>query len=283
MKLEGKTIVLTGANGGLGQELARNFAAQGARLVLAGIGQQALDGLAAELSNGSTTHCALEVDLGSEQGLNELAEFCADLPSGIDVLVNSAGLNRFDLLENYDFNATSKLMAVNLVAPIMLTAKLLPLLKSRKEALVANIGSALGAIGNPGYSAYCASKGGLARFSETLRRELSDTNVKVLHLNPRVIQTAMNSEAVNTLNEQLGNKSDMPEVVAGILINRIRNDKFGECTIGWPEKLFVKINALLPGLVDRDFRKNLPLIKAAARNTPTRTKAASPIANAANS
>ena len=132
--------------------------------------------------------------------------------------------------------------------------------------MVANIGSALGAIGNPGYSAYCASKAGLARFSETLRRELADTNVRVLHLNPRVIRTTMNSEAVNTLNEQLGNKSDTPRAVARILLNKIQGNQSGDHNVGWPEKLFIKINALLPSLVDRDFRKHLALIKTAASN-----------------
>jgi hypothetical protein len=76
----------------------------------------------------------------------------------------------------------------------------------------------------------------------------------------------MNSDVVNTLNEQLGNKSDSPEQVAGILLSKIQHDQFGEHAVGWPEKLFVKINALLPSLVDRNFRKNLTLIKAAACN-----------------
>lgn len=269
MNLQNKTVVLTGANGGLGQEIASQLAGAGARLILVGIGQELLDQLAARLSTEKKRHCALNIDLSTESGIDELVNFCRDLPSGIDILINSAGLNRFALLEDYEFAATSKLMMVNLIAPIMLTSKLLPLLKTRTEALVANIGSALGAIGNPGYSAYCASKSGLARFSETLRRELADTNVKVLHLNPRVIKTAMNSDAVNSLNEQLGNKSDTPEQVAGILLAKIRHDKSGEHSVGWPEKLFVKINALLPALVDRDFRKNLTLIRAAASNAGT--------------
>ena len=169
------------------------------------------------------------------------------------------------MLEAHDYDATLKLFKVNLLAPVMLSARLLPLLKARTESLIVNIGSVLGAIGNPGYSAYCASKSGLARFSETLRRELADTPVRVLHFNPRVIRTSMNSAAVNSLNEQLGNKSDSPERVAQLLVKQIQHDRFGEYCVGWPEKLFVKINALLPALVDRDFFKNLSLIKTTAR------------------
>jgi len=274
MELRDKTVVLTGANGGLGQELARQLADAGARLVLVDLDQDSLAKIAGRLGTAKTRHCYRGVDLSSENGLTDLANFCRELPSGIDVLINSAGLNRFALLEDSEFDATSKLMTVNLVAPIMLTSMLLPLLRSKEEALVANIGSALGAIGNPGYSSYCASKAGLARFSETMRRELSDTNVRVLHLNPRVISTTMNSESVNDLNRQLGNKSDSPEKIARILLGKIRNDQFGDHNVGWPERLFIRINALLPALVDRNFYKNLPLIKAAASHEGTRIKAA---------
>jgi hypothetical protein len=76
----------------------------------------------------------------------------------------------------------------------------------------------------------------------------------------------MNSGPVNALNDKLGNKSDSPEAVAKLLVDRILDDRFGEYSVGWPEKLFVRINALLPGLVDRNFMKNLALIKTAARD-----------------
>ncbi len=265
MNLDGKTVVLTGANGGLGQAIARQLASAGARLVLVGIGQNVLEDLARDLGNGKTSHFPLDLDLSREQGIDELVQFCQELPSGIDGLVNSAGLNRFAMLEQHDYQATARLFMVNLVAPVMLTARLLPQLKARNEAIIVNIGSVLGAIGNPGYGAYCASKSGLARFSETLRRELADSRIKVLHLNPRVVRTGMNSPAVNALNEKLGNKSDSPEHVARLLVKRIGSDRFGEYCVGWPEKLFVKINALFPRLVDRSFFKNLTLIESAAR------------------
>ena len=158
MDLNGKTLVLTGANGGLGQAIARELAAAGARLVLIGIGQVVLDDLARELGNGKSHHCPMDLDLSREQGIDELVQFCEELPNGIDGLINSAGLNRFAIAEDHDYQATSRLFMVNLVAPVMLSARLLPLLKTRKEALIVNIGSVLGAIGNPGYSAYCASK-----------------------------------------------------------------------------------------------------------------------------
>lgn len=267
MKLDGKTLVLTGANGGLGQAIARELANAGARLILVGMGQNVLDELANDIGSDEARHFPLEIDLSQEQGIDELTRFCQELPSGIDGLINSAGLNRFDTLEHHDYQTTARLVSVNLIAPIILSARLLPMLKTRRESFIANIGSVLGAIGNPGYSVYCATKGGLARFSETLRREQADSSVQVLHLNPRVIKTAMNSPAVNLLNDQLGNKSDTPEVVASLLVKLIRLDRFGERTVGWPEKFFVKVNALLPSLVDRDFAKHLSLIKAATVRT----------------
>jgi short-subunit dehydrogenase len=264
MNLQDKTVVLTGANGGLGQQIARQLSAAGARLILVGIGLETLEALTREMNSAKHRHSVLELDLGSRSGIQELVDYCRELPYGIDVLINGAGVNRFALIDDCDYDQINLQLEVNLIAPMVLTSLLLPLLKARKEALIVNIGSVLGSIGNPGYAAYCASKAGLARFSETLRRELADSPVKLLHLNPRVIRTAMNPEAVNRLNEKLGNKADAPEDVARILVRMIQTGSTGEHVVGWPEKLFVKINALLPSLVDRSFLKNLPHIKAAA-------------------
>jgi len=264
MNLDKKTIVLTGASGGLGQELARQLASTGAQLVLVGNTAESLARIALELDGTDSQHFTLDLDLGTEKGIDTLIEFCQGLPAGIDVLINGAGLNHFALTENHDTGFTRQLFMVNLVAPVLLTVKLLPQLREKNEALIVNIGSVLGAIGSPGYAPYCASKSGLMRFSESLRRELADSSINVLQLNPRVIQTAMNTEITNRLNEQLSNKSDTPKFVARLLVRKIQRNRFGEINIGWPERLFVKINAVFPSLVDKNFRKTLPMFKKAA-------------------
>lgn len=93
---------------------------------------------------------------------------------------------------------------------MLLTHALLPLLQRAPEAAVVNVGSAFGALGHPGFTAYCASKFGLRGFTEALARELADGKIRVLYLAPRVTATAMNDSRVEALNTALGHVVDPP-------------------------------------------------------------------------
>ena len=122
------------------------------------------------------------------------------------------------------------------------------------------VGSTFGSIGFPGYTAYCASKFGLRGFSEALRRELADTPVQVVYVAPRATATAMNPAPVNELNRALGNAMDAPEAVAAQILQAMEKDERRRF-LGWPEKLFVVINGILPKLVDKAMLKQLPVIR----------------------
>lgn len=117
-----------------------------------------------------------------------------------------------------------------------------------------------GTIGFPGFSAYSASKFGLRGFAEALRRELADSGIRVLHLAPRATRTAINSDAVVAMNAALGAAMDAPQQVAAQIVQALR-DEAPERALGWPEKFFARLNRLLPGLVDRALRKQLPTVK----------------------
>jgi short-subunit dehydrogenase len=107
----------------------------------------------------------------------------------------------------------------------------------------------------------------LRGFSEALRRELADTRVRVLYFAPRATRTPMNSPAVVALNNELKVAMDDPQLVARQLLGAIRTER-DELYLGWPEKLFVKLNGLLPGMVDKSLRKQLPVIRRFAKSTP---------------
>ena len=128
-----------------------------------------------------------------------------------------------------------------------------------------NVGSTFGAIGYPGFAAYCASKFALRGFSEALRRELADTNVRVLYFAPRATRTPMNAPSVVAMNDELGVAMDDPEKVAAELLQVIRHEQ-EERYLGWPERLFVRLNGLLPRVVDQALRKQLPIIQRFARH-----------------
>lgn len=130
--------------------------------------------------------------------------------------------------------------------------------------MVVNIGSTFGSIGYPGFAAYCASKFALRGFSEALRRELADTRVKVMYIAPRATRTSMNEQSVVAMNDELKVAMDEPAWVAAAVVAAIGRER-EELYLGWPEKLFVRLNSLLPRVVDQALRKQLPIIQRFAR------------------
>lgn len=126
--------------------------------------------------------------------------------------------------------------------------------------MVVNVGSIYGSIGYPGYATYSASKFALRGFSEALRRELADTTVDVLYAAPRATRTSMNTSAATALNQALKVGMDDPVDVARAVLDAVQQQR-NELYLGWPEKLFVRLNGMLPGVVDRALRKQLPLIR----------------------
>lgn len=260
MRIRNSTIVLTGATGGIGSQLATEFAGAGARMILVSRDQAQLDALIKALPVPEIVpHLAVAVDLLDAAGRQKLRDICAQ--HDIDLLINNAGTNDFNLLENADPAIVARQLELNLMVPVLLTQQLLPLLRLRPSSAVVNIGSAFGSIGYPGYAAYCASKFGLRGFSEALRRELADTSVRVLHVAPRATRTALNSDRVVAMNVALGNAMDDPQQVARFVVKRVQNERWGHCVIGWPERFYAWINAMLPAMTDGSLRKQLPVIR----------------------
>lgn len=261
MNLQNRTIVLTGASGGIGRAVAKALAQQGAKLILVGRHADSLQILAGQLPG---QHRIAVADVASDSGRQLIEHQCRE-SGGIDLLVNLAGTLDFRLFENQPEAVIEQIITTNLLSPVLLTRRLLPLLKARPEAAVVNVGSTFGSIGHPGFTTYCSSKFGLRGFSEALRRELADTSVKVFYLAPRATATSLNSDAVNALNQALGNKTDSPQQVAEALLQLVTSDRH-QHFMGWPEKLFVRINALFPGVVHSALVKKIPIIKKFAEH-----------------
>ncbi len=260
MRLEDTVCVVTGASGGIGRALVTSLCAAGARPILAGRDRHRLDALAAELPDGRVAGiCA--GDLTTVTAQNALAELAERRDAR--VLVNLAGRNDFALLMDQPRDVTADLVTTNLIAPIQLTQRLLPHLSGRPEAMVVNVGSAFGALGFPGYALYCASKFGLRGFSEALARELADRPVHVIYVAPRATRTAMNAPAASAMNAALGNAEDLPEQVAVRVVDAMRRNR-RRTGIGRAERLFVRVNQLAPGVVDRALARQLPVIRAYA-------------------
>ncbi|MGH8386590.1 MAG: SDR family oxidoreductase [Pseudomonas sp.] len=256
MHLSEARVVLTGASGGIGQAIATALCASGAHVLAVARHRDPLKPLLERYpQNLSWVSADLTLSADRRQVLA-----AAESVGGINLLINAAGVNHFAMLEQLHDDDIHAMLAVNIDAPICLTRLLLPLLKQAKSAMVVNVGSTYGSIGYPGYASYCATKFALRGFSEALRRELADTRVGVLYVAPRATRTSMNSPAAQALNDALKSGVDDPQTVALAVVHAIAGDR-RDLYLGWPERFFVRLNSLLPNLVDRGLRKQLPLVR----------------------
>ncbi|MBL4761124.1 MAG: SDR family oxidoreductase [Gammaproteobacteria bacterium] len=252
-----KRIVLTGATGGIGSAIAKALDRLGYELLLTGRDKVKLEQLLSSLSG--EHHEIIMADLTSREGINTLKNASDNF--GINGVINCLGLNKLATLTGTEDEEMSNLVGTNLLVPMGVCKALLPLLEAQPKAIIVNVGSILGSIGFAGSSVYCATKFGLRGFTEALRRELSDTDVSVIYLAPRATDTALNTDAMNQMNRELGNTIDKPEKVAEQLIKVLALGKSTNRYLGWPEAFFVRLNSLLPRVVDKALSKQLPTIK----------------------
>jgi short-subunit dehydrogenase len=248
--------LLTGASGGIGREIARALGPHCDDLLLVGRDAGRLAESAAAAGAVART---LAADLATPAGLDAVKL------RGMNLLINNAGAGEFAWLEDQSDAALARIVETNVLAPMQLARRLLPELRRQPEAWIVNVGSIMGYLGYPGHAAYCASKFALRGFSEALRRELADSAVRVLYLAPRATRTAMNGAGICALNAELGVAMDEPAAVAKELLALLERPA-RERLLGMPEKIFARLNQVLPGLVDRALLRQLSTIRRYASN-----------------
>jgi short-subunit dehydrogenase len=255
--IKNKTILLTGASGGIGREVAKLLSNQGSMLILVGRKQSELASLNSELGG---QHHLIEADISLADDRKRIIDCCESYDNKPDIVINNAGIGQFSLFEDIEHDELANIINVNVTSTLLLTQALLPLLLTRPHAQLINIGSILGSIGYPGSTVYCASKFAIRGFSEALRRELLDTSISVRYFAPRATKTAINNPDVVAMNNELGTAMDSAQSVASQLITFLNNDQ-PNAYLGWPEKLFVRVNSLLPAIVEKSIHKQLAIIK----------------------
>ena len=267
MKLKDKRVLITGATGGIGHALCRSLVSAGCHLILVGRTQSKLDQLIEQLPQ-TSNYLSIEADVSCSEGIKTVNNECLsyiDEGIHIDIIINNAGCNTFDYLTQRSIESIEQEIAINISAPIILSKYALTWLSS--DGIILNIGSTFAAIGYPGYATYCATKAALHRFTESMQRELQGTGQQMLFIAPRATNTALNDQRVSDLNRALGNNVDTPELVAQAVLKTLQNEK-KMAWIGWPEKLFVRINQLFPNLVAASIYKQKNIINDSLTKTP---------------
>jgi short-subunit dehydrogenase len=254
MDIKGKKIVLTGAAGGIGSEIATQLAAAGADIAILDRDSSQLEQVVENNVSMDVTVLPIAVDLLDSNARDRALDQVIQVFGKVDILINAAGLISYRPFSEEDPVLVERIMQLNMIVPMMLARKLLPDMQAQSAAKIVNIGSTFGSIAFAWFSAYSASKFALRGFSEALRRELADTGVSVCYIAPRAVKTNLNTEAVYQMAEATGMKMDSPEWVARQVIKSIQNDR-KDVYLGFPESLFVRINSLLPRLVDLALHK----------------------------
>jgi short-subunit dehydrogenase len=184
MRLVNSTVLVTGASGGIGADTARVLGAHGARVLLHGRNEAVLAELGAEL--GAPFVLA---DLSTTAGVDQLVARVREITSTVDVVVHCAGVGWRGDVTTMSADDVTRLIAVNLHAPIQLTRTLLPAMLAAGRGHIAFVSSIAGLTGVCHEAVYSAGKAGLDAFAESLHMELSGTGIGVSTLSPGAVDT----------------------------------------------------------------------------------------------
>lgn len=177
MNLRNKRIVLTGATGGIGREIAKALDSRGAELTLIAKSESQLQNLRSSLAGPG--HSYYVCDLISTLLTEKIAKQISSHFEKIDVLINSAGIGIYKPIEELTIDNWSDSMNINVNAPFIFTKLLIENLKRAEKGVVINLGSGNGEIAVPGRSAYCTSKFALRGMSLSLAAEFRGSNVDI--------------------------------------------------------------------------------------------------------
>ncbi|SMQ82662.1 hypothetical protein SAMN05444673_4966 [Bacillus sp. OV166] len=188
--LKGKNIVITGASGGIGAEIAKLCAASGANLVLLARSIGKLEQLQTVLQQKYQVKVdVFKLDVSDTAQVQEVFQRIFDRIGEIDILVNNAGFGIFREAHLATIDEIKGMFEVNVVGLMACTSMVLPKMRERRFGHIINIASQAGKIATPKSSVYSATKHAVLGYTNSLRMELSDYNVQVTSVNPGPIAT----------------------------------------------------------------------------------------------
>lgn len=251
MNIKGKRVLITGGSSGIGFALAQALVAKGASVVVSGRREAALATAVAELGRTGAAVSSVAADVSTPAGRDATLKHAISALGGLDILINNAGGVRAGRLENTPEEELQAMIEVDLVAPILLTREALPALRQSGDAMIVNVASGIALIGAPFYATYAATKAGLARFGEALRRELKGEGIHVLTAYPGGTDTPMMQS--NRAGPELGFSREPASAVAEAIVEGIEANAFEVVRGGEARAQMIALNRDNPGAVDERF------------------------------
>ncbi len=258
MELRDKTVIVTGATGGIGSCIALNLADRGASLALVGRNADKLQEVRLKCEARGARCTGIVADISREVDIQKIVEETENILGPVDILINNAGAMSFNSPTGYSADDVKNVVMTNIYGPIRLTQVVLAGMLKRKSGRIVNIGSIFGSLSFPYFGVYSASKCAVRGYTEALRREVQGTGVGITYVAPRGTLTSQTDEFLE-MAKKTGMNLDKPQKVAETVVDAIIRGK-KEVYMGKPEKLFVLINKFFPSLIDKALRKNVSIM-----------------------
>ena len=223
MFFKGKVVLVTGSTRGIGKEIAKAFAKEGADVIITGRQSQAAVSAAEELVREGFSACGLGCDVANGESVAEMVNKILDKYKTVDILINNAGTAKDNLLLRMDESDWDEVIKTNLRGVFHCTkAVLKPMLKSRTGKII-SIASIIGLTGNAGQANYAASKAGIIGFSKSIAREVASRGITVNVIAPGYIQTDMTAHLREKTREEILKNIPLkrlgtPQDVAGVCL-----------------------------------------------------------------
>lgn len=189
LSLENKVALVTGASGGIGGAIARVFGAAGARVFIHGTSEEKLEKLLGELQTEGVQAASKAIDITLPGAAQELVDAVVKKMGTINILVNSAGINRPQRPEDVTEKNWDDVMNINLRALFFVSQAAGKVMMERGGGKIVNISSQAGIVALPLRAAYCSSKGGVNQLTRTLALEWAQHNIAVNAVAPTFVRT----------------------------------------------------------------------------------------------
>lgn len=188
MTLDSKVALITGGASGIGAEIAKKFAQEGAKVALCDVDSDAGLKTAQDIGEKAQFY---QLDIGNEDEVNTTIEKIIKDSTKIDVLVNNAGVTNDKLLLRMTKEDWEHVIKTNLTGTFLVTRAVIKHMVKQRYGKIVNIASVIGMIGNAGQANYAASKAGIIGFTKSCAKELAVRNITVNAIAPGFIETRM--------------------------------------------------------------------------------------------
>lgn len=252
-RLKNKTVIITGASGGIGEAMALRVAREGAFPILVARSTDKLQSVRQAILDRYQIDAAIySLDIGQLDQVNTVFNTIVTAHPKIDVLINNAGFGVFDYFPEASLNEAREMFGVNVLGMMACTQAVLPGMITNQSGHIINIGSIAGKLSTPKSTIYSATKHAVLGFTNGLRMEVADQSIRVTAVNPGPVQTNFFSRADpdGTYLENVHHFMITPGQVAEKVVKVIGKNR-REINLPWTMSAGAKLYQFFPALIEK--------------------------------